>query len=167
MVDTVIQRLTEIRDLLRSRGADERPTMPTTHRGVELPLVMAQPVVTDPNLVGKGTAYAPIANVDLHHYTLGEVLISVETIKPTLILTYAAELQVFGVIEGAQDLLATSVANETTGPMRVLLPLGSAFQQLIIQGRQLVNGVPSALGANDASMAGARLQASIKLRVYR
>lgn len=150
----------------RSGGADRLPAQLTQVRGVELPLVMADPIYPTISLVG-ASDWTGIATQDIHHYTLGEVLVQANVVKPTAKFSYAAEIQILAAIQGSQDLLAVGVVNNTTGPFRALLPLGSSFQTITIQARQLVNGVASPLNLNDASMAGAVLQVSTKMRLYR
>jgi hypothetical protein len=163
--DDLLERMC---NLIASRGGgfDRAPAQLTQVRGVELPLVMADPIFPAKNLVG-ASDWAGIANQDIHHYTLGEVLVQANVVKPTALFSYAAEVQIIASIQGSADLLAVGVVNNTTGPFRVLLPLGSAFQSIIVQARQLVNGASSALNANDASMAGAVLEVTTKMRLYR
>lgn len=163
----VIDLLRDIRDILAQKSGVGSYSQPTGRLGIELPLVMANPIIQDQSLVGAGPSFTPLANEDIHHYTQGEILIGCESKTPAALVSYAAEVQVAGINQGQLDLLAVGVVSGTTGPLRVLLPIGSTFQQIVVSGRQLVNGLPSILNANDASMAGARLMVATKIRVYR
>lgn len=162
-----------IRRIVEQRSGLGSGSQPTSRTGVELPLVQASPMIQDVNLVGKGPSWASVMQQDVHHYTQGEILISVESAQPrgSGIWAYAAEVQVLGQIQGGLDLLASVVVNSGTGPARVLLPIGSTFNTITLQARQLVNGLPSALNLNSTSgtsdMTGARLRLAARMRVYR
>ena len=167
---TEVQLLEELVQLVRARGPNERPGMPTTHRGVELPLTMADVPPVTGNALGYGPSFQGLGEgeIDLHHYTLGEVLISCSSVKPTALFSYGLEVRVTGVEGALSDVLGIGFVANSSGPYRVLLPLGSAFQKLVIEGRQVVNGVPSGDGPDqNSNLVGAALPFHIQARIYR
>ena len=161
-----------IRDLIAHRGPDDpsHNFMPTLTGGVETPLIMADISATSPiDVVGKGPSYFGVdCSSDIHHFTGGELLVSVESVKPPALFFYAAEVQVVAYVANQENILATAALNTSTGPVLVPIPLNQGYTRLSIGCRQLVNGFPSSAAFdNTPAMAGAVLTLSYSGRVYR
>ena len=158
--DRAVAVLEQIRDLLAHRGRQDKEYGPTATGGVETPLVMANvSIVTNRSLVGVGPAFAGVGDTpDIHHYTQGEIIISVSARKPPAIFFYSAEVQVIGSVSNQRSILATAVVIDGV-PLVVPIPLGQDYDRISIAARQLVNGLPSdASFDNNAAMAGASLE---------
>lgn len=158
--------LREIRDLLAHRGAVDRTLPGTQPLGVETPLIMANVSSVQPtNLVGAGPNWTPIAGFDSHHYTQGEILVSIDSSPPASLglFAYAAQVRVTGYASNIATILAVGTVNTASGPLLVpMSTTGLAWDKIGIEGRQLVNGV-----ASDQVLPRAQLTASTQTRIYR
>jgi hypothetical protein len=160
--------LTDIRDLIANRGVDLKPSMPTANRGAETPLVMSTVIGQPESIVGKGPQFQGLTRFVTHHYTLGEVFVVAESIKPAALVSYGLEARVVGWAGGVADVIGVGFANTATGPFRVALPIGTAYDAISVDVRQIVNGLPSgATPQTDPALLGAILKASVEARIYR
>lgn len=162
-----------IRDLIAHRGRQSsHPAdafQPTLDGGIETPYAMADVSIVKPiGLVGKGPDFASVGTKDIHHYTGGEIIVSVSEHKPAALFFYAAEVQVLGMVSNQTNLLGAGVVNNGTGPLVVPIPIGQAYTSITIKARQLVNGIPSSAFPGDTpAMAGASLELAASGRFAR
>jgi len=134
----------------------------TAFDGVELPLTLATIVADNVNLRGIGPNFVEQWKADTHHYTRGQVIVSVDSILPVGALGIWAEIQVIGWVANQPDVLATLAVNTFTGPAIVALGASSARDFLSVTARQIIDGVPS-----NSKAGGGGLRASICARLYR
>lgn len=142
------------RGSLPSAAEPRNPPLSTAREGWE-PLGFAS-LDSDPkDLRGRGDWHT-IRLIDVHHYTRGEVYVSVDHLisVPDGILFLWAEVRVLGRTVAIEDLLAVAAVNSATGPLVVPLTGGVAYEFVLVQARQIVNGFPSAQLAPASRLSG-------------
>lgn len=164
----VIDVLREIRDLISNRGAEApgQEQMPTSRRGVETPLVLANVSIKKADFRGKGPTFLSYGLIDSHHYSSGAIIIIVDSRKPAPLIFYFLEVRVTGWISNLPQILSVQAVSTSTGPMVVpfqTLP-GATYDKITIDARQWINLAPSGAdpGGNDA-----RLTIQAEARLYR
>jgi len=162
-----------IEELKRHRGPQSGAGdmyQPTLDGGLETPYAMADvSIVQSADIVGKGVDFASVGqSSDIHHFTGGEVIVTVAEVKPAALFSYAADVQVVAMVSNQVNILATGVVNNGTGPLIVPIPIAEAYTFITIKARQLVNGLPSSnFPGNTPAMLGAKLTLAASGRFYR
>lgn len=140
----------------------------TLHDGVEFPLIMANPLSgAQPTDVRAWGSWQVAKDFDVHHYTRGQFVVRVDSAPPALdadgnpVLIFGAEIRVSLNAGGMPTIIAGSFLNSTTPPLIVPLAETMAARSLVVEARQIVNGVPD--GRTQSSL----LQVGATGRVYR
>lgn len=132
-------------------------TLPTAHGGVEIPLIFADLVLQQPADLRKQGEWTAFWQENVHHYKLGEILVSVEsTPAPALdhngvaVVQYGAEVRLVGVVANMRDVLGIAFVNSGSGPARFALRAAdTVYAQLQLEGRMIVNGAPDSQTESD------------------
>lgn len=139
---------------------DQQNALPTQRGGAEAAL-MADIVLPKPFDARKQGSFTQAWQENLHHYTRGNLLVSVSSQKPAGVVSFGCNVQIFGVVGGQPVVVATGFVSGSTPPLRYLIGESDTFTEMLVKVQQVVNGLP------DSSQDSQQLDVQVTGRVYR